>query len=101
VAVLIRFTPSGMTRDQYWSVGKKLEDGGHWPPPGLLAHVSFGPKDDLRVSEVWESREQQEEFARALLPVLEAEGIGFASEPEFIEVEAYELKEARSEPPTR
>src|SRR5690242_5132657 len=59
VAVLIRFTPSGMTRDQYWGAGKKLEDSGHWPPAGLLAHVCFGSEGDLRVSEVWESREQQ------------------------------------------
>jgi len=99
VAILIRFTPSGLTRDQYWSVGKKLEDGGHWPPPGLLAHVCFGSNGDLRVSEVWESREQQEQFAQALMPVLEQEGIGFAGEPEFLDVEGYDLKDARTEPP--
>jgi hypothetical protein len=88
-----------MTRDQYWGVGKKLEDGGHWPPSGLLAHVCFGSADDLRVSEVWESREQQEQFAQALLPVLEDEGIGFAGDPEFLDVEAYDLKEAQTAPP--
>jgi hypothetical protein len=101
VAILVRFTPSGLTRDQYWSVSKKLEDGGHWPPPGLLAHVSFGPPGDLRVSEIWESREQQEHFAQSLMPILEQEGIGFAGDPEFLDVEAYELREARSDPPNR
>ena len=101
MAILVRFTPSGMTRDQYWSVGKKLEDGGQWPPPGLLAHVCFGAQGDLRVSEVWESREQQEQFSQALLPILEEEGIGFAGEPEFLDVEAYELKDARTDPPYR
>ena len=50
-------------------------------PPGLLAHVCFGAQGDLRVSEVWESREQQEQFSQALLPMLEEEGIGFAGEP--------------------
>jgi hypothetical protein len=88
-----------MMRDQYWGVGKKLEDGGHWPPAGLLAHVCFGSDGDLRVSEVWETREQLEQFTQALLPILEQEGIGFAGEPEFLDVEAYELKEARTEPP--
>ena len=101
MAILVRFTPSGMTRDQYWGVGKKLEDAGHWPPQGLLAHVCFGSEGDLRVSEVWESREQQEQFAQALMPVLEEEGIGFAGEPEFLDVEAYDLKDARTEPPYR
>jgi hypothetical protein len=101
VAVLVRFTPSGMTRDQYWGVGKKLEDAGHWPPPGLLAHVCFGSDGDLRVSEVWESRDQQEQFAQALMPVLEEEGIGFAGEPEFLDVAAYDFKDARTDPPYR
>jgi hypothetical protein len=101
MAVLVRFMPSGMTRDQYWSAGKKLEDGGHWPPQGLLAHVCFGSQGALLVSEVWESREQQEQFAQALMPILEAEGIGFEGEPEFLEVEAYDFKDARTEPPYR
>ncbi len=99
VAILVRFTPSGMTRDQYWSVGKKLDESGHWPPAGLLAHVCFGEEGDLRVSEVWESREQQEQFAQALMPVLGEVGIDLSGEPEFLSVEAYELKDARTEPP--
>ncbi len=101
MAILVRFTPSGLTRDQYWSISKKLDEGGHWPPPGLLAHVCFGPENNLRVSEVWESREQQEQFAQALMPVLEEAGVGFTSDPEFLDVEGYDLKEARSEPPNR
>jgi hypothetical protein len=99
MAVLVRFTPSGMTRDQYWSVGKKLDQGGNWPPPGLLAHVCFGADGDLRVSEVWESRERQEQFAQALMPVLEGEGIDLSGQPEFLEVEAYDFKDARTDPP--
>lgn len=101
MAILVRFTPSGLTRDRYWSVGKKLEDGGHWPPPGLLAHVCFGEEGNLRVSEVWESREQHDQFAQALMPVLEQEGIDLSAEPEYLDVEAYDLKDARTEPPWR
>jgi hypothetical protein len=33
------------------------------------------------------------------MPVLEQEGIGFAGEPEFLDVEGYDLKDARTEPP--
>jgi hypothetical protein len=53
MAILIRFSPSGMTSEQYNAVGQKLQDGGHWPPDGLLAHVCFGSSGNLRVSEVW------------------------------------------------
>ncbi|HZT45918.1 MAG TPA: hypothetical protein VFA24_07025 [Gaiellaceae bacterium] len=96
MAILIRFTPSGMTSDQYNAVGRKLQDAGHWPPDGLLAHVCFGSSGNLRVSEVWESREQQEQFARNLMPVLEEESIE-PGEPEIIEVEGYFMREASSE----
>ncbi len=96
MAILIRFTPSGLTSDQYNAVGQKLQDGGHWPPEGLLAHVCFGSSGNLRVSEVWESREQQERFAEKLMPVLEEENVGIA-EPEILEVEGYFMREASSE----
>jgi hypothetical protein len=33
------------------------------------------------------------------MPVLEQEGIGFDGAPEYLDVEAYELREARSDPP--
>jgi hypothetical protein len=97
MAILVRFKPTGMTAAQYESVSKKLEGQGHWPPEGLLAHVSFGGENDLYVSEVWETRGQQEQFAQNLVPVLEEEGIKFEGEPEFLDVHAYEFREARSE----
>lgn len=96
MAILVRFTPSGMTSAQYDSVGKKLQEAGAWPPAGLLAHVCFGSSGDLRVSEVWESREQQERYAEALMPILEGEGIAMSGEPEFLEVEGYLFREASS-----
>jgi hypothetical protein len=86
-----------MTSEQYNSVGQKLEEGGHWPPEGLLAHVCFGTSGNLRVSEVWESREQQEQFAQNLMPVLQEENVELTGEPEFLEVEGYLMREASSE----
>jgi hypothetical protein len=97
MAMLIRFTPSGMTSEQYNSVGKKLEDGGHWPPPGLLAHVCFGSSGNLRVSEVWESRQQQEQFAESLMPLLREENVDLTGEPEILDVEGYFMREASSD----
>jgi hypothetical protein len=97
MAILIRFTPSGLTSEQYDAVGGKLQDGGHWPPDGLLAHVCFGSSGNLRVSEVWESREEQERFAEHLMPVLQEENVDLAGDPEILEVEGYFMREASSE----
>src|SRR5437762_3765025 len=96
MAMLIRFTPSDMSSEQYSSIGQKLQDRGHWPPPGLLAHVCFGSSGNLRVSEVWESREQQEQFADKLMPVLQEENVDLSGEPEILEVEGYFMREASS-----
>ena len=50
MAILIRYTPSGMTSEQYNNVGRKLQEAGDWPPQGLLAHVCFESSGDLHVS---------------------------------------------------
>jgi hypothetical protein len=97
MAALVRFTPDGMTGEQYDSVGRKLQDAGAWPPAGLLAHVCFGSSGNLRVSEVWESREQQEKFGEVLMPILQGENIGMQSEPEWLDVQGYLFHEASSE----
>ena len=43
------------------------------------------------MSEVWESREQQEEFAQTLMPLVREEGIAFSSGSEVIEVVGYDF----------
>jgi hypothetical protein len=97
MAILVRFKPTGMTAAEYDSVGRKLEERGHWPPEGLLAHVSFGSETGLDVSEVWDSREQQEEFGQKLMPILEEEGVSLEGGPEYIDVHGYLFREATSE----
>jgi hypothetical protein len=97
MAILVRYTPRGMTAEQYDNVGKKLEEGGNWPPTGLLAHVCFGSSGDLHVSEVWESREQQEQFAETLVPILQEQNIDVQSQPEYFDVQGYLFHEASSQ----
>jgi hypothetical protein len=97
MAILVRFIPRGMTTEQYDAVGQQLEEAGHWPPDGLLAHVGFRSEGSLHVSEVWESREQQERFAEALMPVLREQGIEFETEPQFLDVHGYLFREASSQ----
>jgi hypothetical protein len=58
MAILIRYAPSSLTREQYDKVNEILrENGPGGPPPSLHLHVMFGEEPDLRVSEIWESAE--------------------------------------------
>ena len=85
MSVLARFTPRSLTVQKYEEVTRRLEESGHWPPDGMELHVLFGPEDNLRVSEIWDSQEQLEAFGEHLMPVLADIGIE-AGEPEFLEV---------------
>lgn len=55
------------------------------PPDGLDYHVCFGSDGNLRVSEIWDSREQHEAFGERLMPLLAEVGIE-PGEPELIEI---------------
>lgn len=89
--ILIRYAPPGLTTSQYDQVGEKLQERGHWPADGLILHVAFGTDGDLRVSEVWESREKLEAFQEKLMPVAKELGVDVeANEPEFFDVHAIE-----------
>lgn len=89
--VLIRYVPSGLTKAQYEQVGEKLEAKGQWPPDGLILHVGFGPDGEMRVSEVWESREKLEAFQQHLMPIMQEAGISVeGNEPEMFDVHGIE-----------
>jgi hypothetical protein len=85
VSVLIRFAPASLTAEQYDESVRKLEGAGAWPPDGLDYHVCFGTDGNLRVSEIWDSREQLEAFGERLMPVLAEIGIE-PGEPEVMEI---------------
>jgi hypothetical protein len=85
--VLARFTPkSDVTTEQYDETISRLENSGDWPPQGLEYHVAFRSEGNLRVSEVWESREHFDAFGERLMPVLKDVGIELAGEPEMLEI---------------
>jgi hypothetical protein len=86
MSVLVRFTPTGpTTTDQYDETIRRLDDGGSWPPDGMDYHCCFLVDGNLRVSEVWDSREQLEAFGERLMPLLADVGID-PGEPEVVEV---------------
>jgi hypothetical protein len=85
MSVLIRFTPPALTAREYDETMRTLEGEGHWPADGLDFHVCFGSDGQLRVSEIWDSREQLDAFGQRLMPVLREQGID-PGEPEIVEI---------------
>jgi hypothetical protein len=94
MAILIRYAPPGLTAAQYDQASKNVEAKLQWPPDGLILHVCFGSDGDMRVSEVWESREQLEAFQQGLMPLLKDADVDVESgEPEFFDVHAIESRQ--------
>ncbi|MCW3057042.1 MAG: hypothetical protein JWO21_1011 [Solirubrobacterales bacterium] len=85
MSVLIRFAPASLTAQQYDESVRRLEAQGNWPPDGLEYHVCFGSEPNLRVSEIWDSREQLDAFGERLMPVLSEVGIE-PGQPELMDV---------------
>ena len=87
MSIVVRFNPTNVTRAKYDESIRRLEAAGMWPDPsGLELHVLFGAEDDLRVSEIWASRELFEAFGEQLMPILADIGIEFSAAPEIFEV---------------
>jgi hypothetical protein len=85
MSILVRFAPASLTQEQYDESIRRIEQQGPFPPQGMELHVCFGSDGSLRVSEIWDSREQWEAFGERLMPVLADVGIQ-PGEPEVIEV---------------
>lgn len=86
MAVVMRIMPPGFTAAKYDEVIKKLEEKGAGNPPGRIFHVCFGDEANLRVSDIWDTRANFEEFFETVGPIMQELGIG-AGEPEFFEVQ--------------
>jgi hypothetical protein len=77
-----------MSTATYEEATRRLEEAGiESPPDGMEYHVCFGPDGDLRVSEIWDSREKFEAFGERLMPILADVGIQFSGDPEVFEVQ--------------
>jgi hypothetical protein len=61
------------------------ESAGGFPPEGMDYHVCFGADGNLRVSKIWDSREQLDAFGERLMPVLADIGIDPGA-PEVLDV---------------
>ena len=86
MSVVVRFAPTNVTKEKYDESLRRLKEAGAFPPEGMDYHVAFGPEDNLRVSEIWDSREQLQAFGDRLMPILTEIGIEFSGEPEILEI---------------
>jgi len=86
MSIVVRFNPTSLTAAKYDVTMQRIVEAGTFPPDGLDYHVCFGAEGDLRVSEIWDSREQFAAFGERLMPILVAAGIEFSGEPEVFEV---------------
>jgi len=87
MSIVVRFPVTSLTKEKYDETNRLLEEAGvEFPPEGLDYHVCFGEDGDLKVSEIWDSREQLEAFGERLMPILNQAGIEFSGEPEIFEV---------------
>ena len=86
MSMLARFSPSSTTTtEQYDESIRRLQEAGSFPPDGLEYHVCFLAGDQVRVSEIWDSREQFEAFGRRLMPLLAEVGVD-PGQPETFEI---------------
>jgi len=85
MSIVVRFAPASLTREQYDESVRRLREGGIFPPDGMDYHICFGEEGRLRVSEIWDSREQWQAFGERLMPVLAEVGIQ-PGDPDVFEV---------------
>ena len=85
MSLVIRFSPPSLTAEQYDEVVRRLTEAGVFPAEGLDYEICFGSDDHLKVSQVWDSKEQLDAFGERLRPVLAELGID-PGEPEVLEV---------------
>jgi hypothetical protein len=93
MSIVVRYAPVNLTKEKYDAVNQKLDEmGSGQMPEGLRLHVCFGDDGDLKVSEIWDSREQFQAFGETLMPVLNEVGIEFSGEPQAFEVHHLETR---------
>ena len=85
MSVLIRFAPPSLTAEQYDKVVARLSEEGVFPADGLDYEICFGSEGQLKVSQVWDTRDHLEAFSKRLMPILQDVGIN-PGEPEIVEV---------------
>ena len=90
MSIGIYFPVQGMTPDKYQQVHARLDEVGQGSPAGRSAHTGFDVGGEIKVFDVWDSREAFEAFGEHLVPILQEAGIN-PGEPVIGEI-AMELR---------
>jgi hypothetical protein len=87
MSIVVRYAPPSVTPQHYDDAVSHVDQAlGEDMPDGCEYHVAFiGPDGNVRVSEIWDSREQWQAFGERLMPLLTELGID-PGEPEVFEV---------------
>jgi hypothetical protein len=88
---ICRIIESRATPDQYDQVRERLGIADA-PPPGASLHVAARGEDGtIRIVEVWDSREQAEEWTKKVMAAREELGVGESGPPEMTYLEVHKL----------
>jgi quinol monooxygenase YgiN len=74
MAVAVHICPDQMSRADYERTIKELEDAGCGEPEGRTFHAAYGDSD-VRMFEVWDSREQFDAHSERLFATLQGAGV--------------------------
>ncbi len=85
MSFVVRFTPTILSETQYDDCIKRLEAAGAGSPTGRDYHVCFKVDGKLNVSDIWNSKEEFEQFGQTLMPIMQDLGID-VGQPVFLEV---------------
>jgi hypothetical protein len=85
MAIIVHFTPTGMSDTKYDDVIRRLEAAGAGAPRGRLHHTCYGAKSRLQVVDVFDTQQNFEAFGAVLLPILSAVGVD-PGRPDIVEV---------------
>ena len=85
MSILVRFSPTSMTAEQYDAIVKRMYKEGVHPDPGLELELCFGSGDQMKVSLLFDTKEHFESFGTKIGPILSEMGMD-PGEPEVIEL---------------
>jgi hypothetical protein len=95
---ICRIIETGSTPEQYEQIRSKLGVD-ETPPPGDLIHIAAKGEDGtIRIIDVWESREQAEEWGDKVRAARQDLGVGDTTPPQITILEVHHVLIAGSRP---
>ena len=85
MALVAHFEVKNMSSEKYAEVMRRLEKAGAGAPTGRLHHTAYGPKEALKVVDIFDTPQNFEAFGKTLMPILGALGID-PGQPQVTEV---------------